>query len=101
MMIGKFGRSSYLFDPDYFTDKIYIYKPDALRPRAVIPTDAKGINGIALRAASALWASGASTVRPFGSKWSFTLKADLLSRLFAGPCRVLATSRDESSALQE
>jgi hypothetical protein len=54
MTIGAFGHFSYLFDPDYFTNKIYVYKPNAKKPRAVMPTDAKGINGIALKPAGVL-----------------------------------------------
>lgn len=47
MTIVKLGHSAYLFDPDYFSNKIYVYKPSADKPRAVIPTGAKGVNGIA------------------------------------------------------
>lgn len=54
MAVGKFGHSTYVFDPDYFTGRIYAYKPTARKPRAVIPTDAKGINGIAFKPAGVL-----------------------------------------------
>lgn len=54
MTIGAFGHSSYLFDPDYFTNKIYVYKPNARKPSAVMRTDAKGINGVALKPAGVL-----------------------------------------------
>jgi hypothetical protein len=54
MTIGAFGHSSYLFDPDYFTNKIYVYKPNARKPSAVMSTDAKGINGVALKPAGVL-----------------------------------------------
>jgi hypothetical protein len=49
MTIGRIGHSLYLFDPDYFTGKIFVYKPSVVKPRAAIPTDAKGLNGIAFK----------------------------------------------------
>jgi hypothetical protein len=54
MTVGAVGHSSYLFDPDYFTSKIYVYKPNARKPNAVMPTGAKGLNGIALKPARVL-----------------------------------------------
>lgn len=41
-------------DANDFTGKVYIYKPGGDTPRAVLPTTAKGINGIALKPAGVL-----------------------------------------------
>jgi hypothetical protein len=54
MTIGTFGHSSYLFVPDYFTNNIYVYKASARKTSAVIPTDAKNINGVAFKPAGVL-----------------------------------------------
>jgi len=54
MAVGMIAHSYYLFVPDFFSSKIYVYKPNASKPSAVMLTDAKSVNGVAFKPAGVL-----------------------------------------------